>query len=440
MEGAKTESSDPQTSAVGSGGGLQAERQRLALRPQLGMFDAVATGLAAILGAGIFAVIAPAASIAGPALLVSLVIAASVAFCNALSSAQLAANFPRSGGTYEFGSRILGPWWGFASGWMFLTANTLGPGVIALAFGAYLHAVLAEVPARVAAVLAALLMTTLNALGIRRSVRVTNVVVVLSIASLLAVVVLGLPRGEASNLIPFAPGGLGGTLQATALLFFAYTGYSRIATLVEEVRNPQRTIPRATVIALGTATLLYLAVASTALAVLGSSGVSQSASPLQSTMVAVGGGVGVAIVIAGALLTTFNEGVSDLLGVSRVAFAMARQADLPQGMANLGKEQNPWRSVLFVGAISIIVAGFAPFGVAVAVSSFGTLLYYTVTNLSALRLGKERRRFPWGLALAGLIGCIGLAFSLAPLDIAIGLAILALGVSYRWLRLKSARG
>ncbi|HME19680.1 MAG TPA: APC family permease [Nitrososphaerales archaeon] len=435
MEGAETASSDPHASALGASGGAPAE----GLRPQLGMFDAVATGLAAILGAGIFAVIAPAAGVAGSSLLAALVIAAFVAFCNALSSAQLAANFPRSGGTYEFGSRVLGPWWGFASGWMFLTANTVGPGVIALAFGAYFHAVFPMVPARVAAVLAALLMTALNALGIRRSVRVTDVVVVLSIASLLAVVVIGLPRGEASNLAPFAPGGLGGTLQATALLFFAYTGYSRIATLVEEVRDPQRTIPRATVMALGTATLLYLAVAATALGVLGASGVSQSASPLQSAMVAVGSGVGVAIVIAGALLTTFNEGVSDLLGVSRVAFAMARQADLPQGMARLGKEQNPWRSVLFVGAISILVAGLAPFGVAVAVSSFGTLLYYTVTNLSALRLGRERRRFPWGLALAGLVGCVALAFSLAPVDVAIGLAILAMGICYRWLRLMTVR-
>src|ERR1700686_3443452 len=109
------------------------------LRPQLGMFDAVATGLAAILGAGIFAVISPAAEIAGPALLVSFAIGAFVALCNALSSAQLAAVFPRSGGTYEFGRRMLGPWWGFSAGWMFLTANTVGPGVIALAFGGYLH-------------------------------------------------------------------------------------------------------------------------------------------------------------------------------------------------------------------------------------------------------------------------------------------------------------
>ena len=403
------------------------------------MFDAVATGLAAILGAGIFAVIAPAAAIAGPSILISLVIAAFIAFCNALSSAQLAAVFPRTGGTYEFGSRMLGPWWGFGAGWMFLTANTVGPGVIALAFGAYLHAILGVVPFRVAAVSAVLVMTTLNALGIRRSVRVTDVVVILSIISLLSVIVIGLPSGQVSNLSPFAPGGVSGILQATALLFFAFTGYSRIATLVEEVRNPQRTIPRATILALGTATLLYLGVGLTAIMVLGAAGVSASSSPLQSTMVAVGSGIGITIVIAGALLTTFNEGVSDLLGVSRVAFAMARKADLPTGMAQMGEDRNPWRSVLFVGAISILVAGLAPFGTAVAVSSFGTLLYYTVTNLSALRLSKERRTFPQLLAWAGLVGCVALAFSLALQDVVLGLVILAVGLGYRMIRTRSGR-
>src|SRR5690349_7815974 len=161
------------------------------LRPQLGQFDAVATGLAAILGAGIFAVIAPAAAVAGPALLVSLVLAAFVALCNALSSAQLAAVLPRTGGTYQFGRMMLGPWWGFVAGWMFLTANTVGPGVIAVAFGSYLHAAWPAVPDRAAAVGAALAVTALNAAGIRRSVSVTDVVVVLSVLCLLAVVVLG---------------------------------------------------------------------------------------------------------------------------------------------------------------------------------------------------------------------------------------------------------
>jgi len=408
------------------------------LRPQLRMFDAVSTGLAAILGAGIFAVISPAAGIAGPALLISLTLAAFVALCNALSSAQLAVVFPRSGGTYEFGRRMLGSWWGFGAGWMFLTANTVGPGVTALAFAGYVHAVWA-LPVRTVAVLAALSMTALNAAGIRRSVRVTDVVVVISVLSLLAVVLIGFAGWNPSNIVPFAPNGIGGVLQATGLIFFAYTGYSRIATLVEEVHDPRRTIPKATVIALGTALALYLAVALTALGVLGASRLSSSMSPLQTTMNAVGSGLGAAIVVIGALLTTFNEGLSDLLGVSRVAFAMGREADLPQTLVRLGAQQNPWRSVVFVGAIALLVAAFAPFGVAVAVSSFGTLLYYTVTNMSALRLKKEQRMFPVGLSVAGLIGCIGLAFSLSRSIVVVGLGILLIGLAFRAIRLRILR-
>ncbi|HUI38389.1 MAG TPA: APC family permease, partial [Thermoplasmata archaeon] len=194
------------------------------LKPQLGTFDAIATGLAAILGAGIFAVIAPAAGFAGPAILLALVIAAFVAFCNALSSTQLAIAFPRTGGTYEFGRRMMGPWWGYGAGWMFLVANTVGPGVIALAFGGYLHAVWGGIPIRLAAVLAALAMTGLNAWGIRRSVRVTDVIVVLSILCLIAVVAIALPHASPANLAPFSPGGPVGVLEASGLLFFAYTG------------------------------------------------------------------------------------------------------------------------------------------------------------------------------------------------------------------------
>jgi APA family basic amino acid/polyamine antiporter len=406
------------------------------LKPQLGMFDAVATGLAAILGAGIFAFTAPAAAIAGPALIISLIIAAFVAFCNAFSSAQLAAVLPRSGGTYEFGNKMLGPWWGYAAGWMFLTANTVGPGVIALAFGGYLSSLFNVIPVRYAAVAIALVMTMINAVGIRRSARIIDVVVILSLLSLLAFVVLGIPGVKASNFAPFAPSGIVGVLQATGLLFFAYTGYSRIATLVEEVKNPKRTIPWATTIALGTATLLYLFVAVTALGVLGSHGVSISSSPLAATLLFLGVGFGAVMIAVAALLTTFNEGLSDLLGVSRVAFAMGREGDLPKGLAVLGAGNNPWRSVLVVGAVSIVVAAFAPFGIAIEVSSFGTLLYYAVTNLSALRLEKQQRMFPHWMMYAGLVGCIGLAFALATPSIIVGLAILLIGLGLRSLRLK----
>ncbi|MGA3112184.1 MAG: amino acid permease [Candidatus Bathyarchaeia archaeon] len=408
--------------------------QDATLKPQLTLFDAIVTGLAAILGAGIFTVIAPAAGLAGPAILVSFGIAAFVAFCNASSSIQLAAVFPRSGGTYEFGRRMLGNWWGFIAGWMFLVANTFGPGVSALAFGSYLHAVWPVIPFHIAAIGAAAVMIILDAVGIRRSVRVTGVIVILSIAALLAVTIIALPSAHIANFSPFAPSGILGVLRATGLLFFAYTGYSRIATLVEEVKNPKRTIPRASFIALGSVTFLYLFVVGTAIAVLGAAGVAASPSPLEALMIAVGSALGVALVAGGALLTTFNEGLSDLLGVSRVAFAMGRERDLPTGLARLGSGKNPWRSVIFVGSITLVVAAFAPLELSVAVSSFGTLLYYAITNVSALKLPRVQRTFPRALAMAGLAGCLGLAFALSPQYIVIGLAILAVGVAYYIIR------
>jgi basic amino acid/polyamine antiporter, APA family len=176
----------------------------------------------------------------------------------------------------------------------------------------------------------------------------------------------------------------------------------------------------------------------TAIAVLGATGVANSTSPLEAMMIAVGSGLGVAIVAGGALLTTFNEGLSDLLGVSRVAFAMGRENDLPRGLARLGADQNPWRSVLFVGVISILVATFAPLEASIAVSSFGTLLYYSITNISALKLPARQRSFPRALALIGLIGCLGLALALPPQDIIIGLLILIIGLLFHavWLRIQ----
>ena len=404
------------------------------LRPQLHLYDAVATGLAAILGAGIFAVIAPAAGLAGPAILVSLLIAAAVAFCNAMSSVQLARVLPRTGGTYRFANQMLGPWWGFIAGWMFVAANSIGPGVIAIAFGGYAHAAEPAIDARVAAVVMAVAICTINASGIRRSTRATDVMVVLSVLSLLGVIVLGLPHASAGNLTPFAPHGVLGIFRATGLLFFAYTGYSRIATLVEEVHNPRRTIPIASATALGTATILYLLVAVTALAVVGASTLSHSSSPLRTTLLVAGIAAGPAIVVAGALITTFNEGLSDLLGVSRVVWAMAQCGDLPAKLGETTDAANPWVSVVFVGGISILVAAFAPFTASVAISSFGTLLYYSITNASALKLKPEDRMFPPWLSILGLIGCVVLALTLVPTDVAIGAAVAAVGLLSRFVR------
>ena len=401
------------------------------LQAHLGLWDATSAGLAAILGAGIFAAIAPAAGITGGSVVVALALAGVVAAFNATSAAQLAAAYPRAGGTYEFGKRVLGPWWGFAAGWMFVIANTAGVAAIAQAFAGYLHALLPALPAWACALGVLAVVTAINALGIRRSVTITNIVVVLEVVGLAAVIVLGAPGFRAAHLFPFAPNGPGGVLRAAGLLFFAYTGYARITTLVEEVRDPVRTIPRAILAALATAVLLYIGVSLVVVGILGPSGTARSGSPLASAMVAIGSAAGLVVVTAGALITTFNEDLSDALGVSRVVFAMARGGDLPTPLARLAGGANPVLAVTMTGVAAAVLTLVVPFGIQVAVSSFATLLYYTITNYAALRLRAAQRRYPRPLAGVGLICCLVLALSLGPLEWIVGLGALVVGLLYR---------
>src|SRR5829696_7380628 len=206
------------------------------LRRRLGLGDAVVLGLGSMLGAGVFAVFGPAARAAGSGLLLALVLAGLVAYGNATSSARLAARYPASGGTYVYGRDRLGPFWGYLAGWGFVVGKIASCAAIALTFAAYAAPGLLR-PVAVAAVLAA---TALNYRGVHRSLVATRVLVTATLATLGLVVVAGLGGGSADRLAPFPGAGPHGVLQAAGLLFFAFAGYARIATLGEEVGDPAR--------------------------------------------------------------------------------------------------------------------------------------------------------------------------------------------------------
>jgi len=227
------------------------------LKRDLRLLDAIAIGLGAIIGAGIFVVTGVAAGVAGPSFLVGLFLAGIVAAFNALSSAQLAATYPQSGGTYEYGYQVLHPWLGFAAGWVFLVSKLAAAGTVALGFAGYFTALFPIASERSVAVIAALILTIVNYFGIRRSGYLNTVIVSVSVAALIYFTIAGIPSFDPDNLTPFAPHGWQGVLEATALLFFAYTGYARLATLGEEVHEPRKTIPRAIIWALGIAAVLY---------------------------------------------------------------------------------------------------------------------------------------------------------------------------------------
>jgi APA family basic amino acid/polyamine antiporter len=402
------------------------------LRRSLGLADAVGIGFGAIVGAGIFVVTGIAAGVAGPALLLALPLAGAAAAANALSSAELAAAYPQAGGTYEYGRRVLHPWAGFAAGWMFLASKTAAAGAVGIGIAAYLERVAPGLPGRAVALAAIALFTAVNALGVRKSSAVNLVIVAISTATLVAFAAAGALRFDAAHLRPFAPGGTGGVLRAAALLFFAYTGYARIATLGEEVREPRRTIPRAILITVSSVSVLYLAVAIAAVGAGGTAAMARGDAPLAEVARAMRMPALEWAVSAGAVCAMLGVLLSQLLGLSRMVFAMARGGDLPRWLAAVDAGSGtPRRAVLLVGAAAAVAAAFGTLRAIAPAASFAILLYYAIANLAALRMPRDARLYPDAVPAAGLAACTVLAASLPGRTAAVGVAVLAAGFAAR---------
>jgi basic amino acid/polyamine antiporter, APA family len=409
------------------------------LHRRLGLSDAVAIGLGSMLGAGIFAALAPAARAAGGALIVGLVIAGVIAWCNATSSAQLAAQFPESGGTYIYGRRLLGEWPGFVAGWSFVVGKTASCAAMALTVAAY---VAPEGWQKPVAVLAVLGITGVASVGVQRTATATKVIVAIVLAVLVLVVVAGAVAGAGPGIDELVPAGtsLYGVLQAAGLLFFAFAGYARIATLGEEVREPGRTIPRAITIALSLALAVYLVVAVTALAVLGPDALAASRAPLADVAAAGGWDWTAPFVRAGAALAALGALLALATGVTRTMLAMARERDLPTSLARVHEGAGvPRTAALALGAVVIALVLITDLRTAIGFSSFGVLLYYLIANASALRQSAEHRRYPRAFAALGAAGCLILAATLPAHAIAIAAAVIAVGIGYRVLKLRGQR-
>ncbi|POX48659.1 APC family permease [Streptomyces sp. Ru72] len=395
------------------------------LRRTLGVGDAVVIGLGSMVGAGIFAALAPAARAAGSGLLVGLAVAAVVAYCNATSSARLAALYPASGGTYVYGRERLGAFWGYLAGWSFVVGKTASCAAMALTVGAYVW----PGQAHAVAVAAVVALTAVNYGGMQKSALLTRLIVAVVLAVLASVVVVCLGSGaaDASRLDTGGFGGAGGVLQAAGLLFFAFAGYARIATLGEEVRDPARTIPRAIPLALGITLVVYAAVAVAVLSVLGADGLGRTAAPLTDAVRAAGVPGLVPVVRVGAAVAALGSLLALILGVSRTTLAMARDRHLPGVLAAVHPRfQVPHRAELAVGAVVAALAATVDVRGAIGFSSFGVLAYYGIANASAWTLSSApaSRVVP----AVGLLGCVTLAFALPGVSVGAGAGVLGLGV------------
>ncbi|MEM7284724.1 MAG: APC family permease [Actinomycetota bacterium] len=395
------------------------------LKRELGVSDAVIIGAGSMIGAGVFAAWAPAARAAGTGLLIGLVIAGVVAFCNAASSAQLAAIHPESGGTYVYGRRQLGLRWGHLAGWGFVVGKTASCAAMALTVGAYLW----PEQERLVAILAVVGITAVNIGGLSRTVAVTRILLVVSLTALTLVVVTGW-SGDGADIDRLTPidGSLYDVLQSAGFLFFAFAGYARIATLGEEVREPEVTIPKAVPRALAAVLVLYAVVAVTALATVDADALAATDAPLR----LVGDSSLSGVIRVGAGIAALGVLLNLIPGVSRTTLAMARNRELPSWYAHVdGARSLPLRAELTVASVVIVLVLVLELRSAIAVSGVAILTYYAITNASALTLTADQRRWPRSIALLGLVGCVVLIFSL-PVSALVGGGItLAVGVAAR---------
>jgi APA family basic amino acid/polyamine antiporter len=413
------------------------------LRREIGLAGATLMGLGSMVGTGVFVSIGIAAGVAGPAVLLAIVLAAIVATCNALSSAQLAAAKPVSGGTYEYGYAYLSPQLGFTAGWMFLCAKSASAATAALGFAGYLgHAAGFEGSVVPGAVVAVAALTIIVLAGIRASNRVNAIIVSVTVLSLIFFVLAGiftLQPGWREHWTPFfqsaAQGDAGvvsGFLQATALMFVAFTGYARIATLGEEVQDPRHTIPKAIIATLVISAVLYISAGAVGIATIGASGMAGAAkseiAPLQAAARTFAVPAAFAVITAGAVTAMLSVLLNLILGLSRMLLAMGRRGDMPTRLAFISPSGSPSAAIVVVG---IAIGGLALLGdvkLTWSFSAFTVLIYYAITNLAALRLPREQRMYSPLLAWGGLTSCLFLAFWVEWQVWLAGLALIALGL------------
>ena len=412
----------------------------------MGLFGAVMMGLGSIVGTGVFVSLGVAAGVTGPAVLLAIAIGAIVATFNGLSSAQLAANHPVSGGTYEYGYEYLSPRFGFLAGWAFLLAKSSSAATAALGFAGYALGLIAGGESGLSRTLLGVglvvVLTGLVLAGIRRSNLANIVIVSVTLASLAVFVLAGLPSavsGAAESFTPFFQPESGSPapslLYASALMFVAFTGYGRIATLGEEVKEPSRTIPRAVIAALAVVMVLYLAVAFVGVGAgdidtLAASG--ERAAPLE--VVARGFGLALAspVVAVGAITAMVGVLLNLVLGLSRVLLAMGRRRDMPAVFGRLDRTgSTPVAAVIAVGALIAALVLIGNVRLTWSFSAFTVLVYYSITNLAALRLPAEKRLYRSWLAVCGLLGCLLLAVFVEPRVLLVGIGALALGLVWQ---------
>jgi APA family basic amino acid/polyamine antiporter len=414
------------------------------LKRTLTLLDATSVGIGAIIGAGIFVVLGVAIGYAGPAVIISVIIAGIVASFTAFSFAELGSAIPKEGGVYEFAFELISPFTGFLVGCLWLFAQIVAGAAISLGFASYFVAIFPIFPLKTVAVVAALTLTGLNIVGIKQSTAVNNILVIIKVAILCLFIGFGIFQINPQNLSQFSPNGSFGILQGAGFIFFAYLGFGRIAALGEEVKNPERNLPLSILIALVVSVVIYVLTGLTATGLQNYQILAQSGSPIAEAAKVLGNSTIIVAISLGALIATASVLLTNLLGLSRVAFAMARNGQLPKSIAKVSsKFGTPYVSIISTGILTTVLVFALDLKQTVAITSFAILSVHLTVNLSAMRLRKKmpnstRFRVPLYplFPSLGLISCTILMFSLPQESWAVAAVVVAISAILYVLRRK----
>jgi APA family basic amino acid/polyamine antiporter len=399
----------------------------------LGLFDATGISVGAIIGAGIFVVTGIAAGFAGSALVVSMLLATVISAFTALSFVELTAWQPKEGSIFEYTYQLISPFAGFLVGWMWILSNLFTGAAVSLGFAHYLTAFFPSLPtARTAAILC-LVFSAFNFFGIRQSARLNNIIVIAKLLILVFFVVFGLTHVKAAHFVPFVPLQRG-VIYGACFIFFAYGGFARVAIVADEVKDAKRNVPRAILLSLAISTIVYISVGLVAVGLIGAPGLAGSNSPLTKAIQITGSQAASSIVSSGALLATASVLLTSILGISRMAYAMAKRKNLPSSLGKLHPRYNtPYYSIWLTGAVTALLVLLFDLSKVVAISSFSLLFYYSFANVSALRLRGATRLYARVVPIMGAASCFGLLVFLlfaSPQAWIIGSAGLAAGAVY----------
>ena len=391
---------------------------------QLSALDAVFIGLAAMLGAGVFVVFGPAFELAGSWLMIAILLAGLVAYLNAATIAQLAAQVTRSGGTYAYGRAYMNNTWGFLAGITFLVGKIGSSAAIALTFAGYLLPDY-QVPVSVAAVI---VMAVINIAGINRTAFGSKILASITIFFLLVLMAAAAtaPVVEASA----APGEPLGVFTASALIFFAFAGYARVATLGGEVRDSERNVPMAIRISLGIVLVIYLALGYLLNTRLG--GNLGGTLPLGDLAQVSLRGVDAGSVAPFVAIAALGSLLALLAGMSRTAAEMALDGELPRAFAGRLKNGTPVIAEIAISGLVMVLILSGSIVFTIGLSSFAILVYYAIANLAAYRQPKSESGRPRAWNLAGLTLCLLLALSVPFSSLLLGAVLLSLSLFLRW--------